>query len=110
MLNDGDRLQVAQDESFWEVHVEQSDRCWQIAQAPLYVSLPGKKPYLINLSQVECMVGEWNKDKTQYGIRIFYTSGNSVWVGENAAKEMFDCIKITGKNVEDVFNHAKSEG
>ena len=46
------------------------------------------KLYAINLNHVECIVGEWNKDKTEYGVRVFYASGNSVWIGKRAAKKL----------------------
>ena len=47
---------------------------------PCFLLLPIKKPYLINKDHIECVVGEWNKDKTKYGIRIFFSSGNSVYL------------------------------
>ncbi len=47
---------------------------------PRFFLLPIKKPYLINKNHVECVVGEWNKDKTKCGIRIFLVSGNSVYL------------------------------
>ena len=54
-----------------------------------FVDISGSnKLYAINLNHVECIVGEWNKDKTEYGVRIFYTSGNSVWIGNAAAKKL----------------------
>ena len=46
------------------------------------------KPYLINTSQIECVVGEWNKDKTIYGVRVFFASGNSVWCGGDSARDI----------------------
>lgn len=51
-------------------------------------AFPGKKPYIVNLNQIECIVGEWNKEKTEYGLRIFYASGNSAWIGQGPAKEL----------------------
>ena len=46
------------------------------------------KPYIINLNKIESIVGEWNKDKTEYGLHIFFASGNSVWIGKQAAEEL----------------------
>ena len=109
MLDNGDRIEVSQGVcGSWDVDASQSG-WWDINTRPLYVSLPGKKPYLINLSQVECMVGEWNKDKTQYGIRIFYASGNSVWIGEDASKELLGHMGVHGEDAETAFNRAKNE-
>ena len=51
---------------------------------PCFFLLPIQKPYLINKDHIECIVGEWNKDKTKYGIRIFFVSGNNVYL-EGAA-------------------------
>ena len=47
-----------------------------------FLCLPAQKPYLINIDYIECVVGEWNKDRTQYGVRIFLRSGNSVWTAD----------------------------
>ena len=47
---------------------------------PRFLLLPIDKPYLINVNQIECVVGEWNKDKTKYGVRIFFVSGNNVYL------------------------------
>lgn len=63
-----------------------------------FYSLAGKKPYVINLNKVECIVGEWNKDKTEYGLRICFVSGNTVWIGEQASKELFNYFKNKGGN------------
>jgi hypothetical protein len=107
MIDDGDTLYIKT--CAGDLDVGQSG-WWDINMRPLYLSLPGKKPYLINLTQVECMVGEWNKDKTQYGVRIFYASGNSVWIGESAAKKIFGLMEVYGENAEAVFDRAKKEG
>ena len=108
MLENGDRIDVGQSGA-WDVDVNVSQSgygAWDVK--PVYVSLPGKKPYLINMSRVECIVGEWNKDKTQYGVRIFYASGNSVWIGEEATKALFKVTKCG--NEAEIFNRAKREG
>ena len=55
-----------------------------------------KKPYLINLNQIECVVGEWDKDKTTYGVRIFFASGNSVWCGGESARKILE--RLDGDN------------
>lgn len=47
---------------------------------PRFLLLPIKKPYLINKDHIECVVGELNKDKTKHGVRIFFASGNSVYL------------------------------
>ena len=66
-----------------------------------FYGLTGKKPYIVNLNKIECIVGEWNKDKTEYGLRIFFESGNSVWLGRNSAEELFKYFKATlGEHVE----------
>lgn len=51
-------------------------------------ALSGTKPYIVNLNQIECIVGEWNKEKTEYGLRIFYASGNSAWIGKDPANDL----------------------
>ena len=111
MLEAGDCIDVSQRGS-WDIDVNVNQGglgAWDVS--PSFASLPGKKPYLINLFQVECVVGEWNKDKTQYGVRIFYTSGNSVWVGEDAAKSLFKKMDNgTHGDAESLFNQAKREG
>ena len=106
MIEDGDTLWIKT--SGGDLEVGQDGR-WGVDTRPSYVSLPGKKPYLINMSQIECVVGEWNKDKTQYGVRIFYASGNSVWLGERAAKCMFGFMDVCGENEKDIFDRAKCE-
>ena len=63
---------------------------------PRFYLLDIKKPYLINASQVECVVGEWDKDKTQYGVRIFFASGNSVWCGGDSARHVLNAL--SGEN------------
>ena len=52
------------------------------------VMLETKKPYLINLQHVECMTGEWNKDKREYGVRIYFVSGKDVWIGGRVARDL----------------------
>ena len=76
---------------------------------PRFYLLDTKKPYLINTSQVECVVGEWDKDKTQYGVRIFFASGNSVWCGGDSAREALEYLY--DKRAVNKFNEvAKSHG
>ena len=55
---------------------------------PSFYLVDIKKPYLINKNQVECVVGEWDKDKTTYGVRIFFASGNSVWCGGDSGRNV----------------------
>lgn len=57
-----------------------------------------KKLYAININHIECIVGEWNKDKTEYGARVFYASGNSVWIGNVAAKELLKKLNVGGES------------
>ena len=52
-----------------------------------------KKPYLINLSHVESIVGEWNKEKTEYGVRVYYASGNNVWFGGKVARDFLQSVR-----------------
>ena len=64
-----------------------------------------QKPYVINLNRVECIVGEWNKDKTEYGLRICFASGNTVWIGKDASGKLFNYFKQVGKG-EDFLSKA----
>ena len=50
--------------------------------------LKTKKPYVVNLSNVECLIGEWNKDKREYGVRIYFVSGKDVWIGGIVARDL----------------------
>ena len=86
----------------------------QAARYPLHVSiagekflsLPAQKPYLINIAYIECVVGEWNKDRTQYGVRIFLRSGNSVWTADGVKV----LKKLYGDDAVDVFEEVAAEG
>lgn len=51
-----------------------------------------KKPYLINLLHVESIVGEWNKEKTEYGVRVYYASGNNFWFGGAVARDFLSRV------------------
>lgn len=73
MLEAGDTICVAQDGS-WHVEVDPfckvfnvSTRCFRL--------LPIKRPCCINIEHVEFIEGDWNQEKTQYGIRIGFVSG-----------------------------------
>lgn len=57
-----------------------------------FLAVDVKKPYLINLNQIECIVGEWDKDKATYGVRVFFASGNSVWCGGDSAREFLNSV------------------
>ena len=59
-----------------------------VTTEPRFYLVDIKKPYLINRNQIECVVGEWDKDKTTYGVRIFFASGNSVWCGGDSARDI----------------------
>ena len=74
-----------------DVHVE-----------PIFCLVDLKKPYLINPNHIECVVGEWNKDKTEYGVRIFFVSGNSVWCGGAPAKDLFKKLLMRLQEREDL--------
>ena len=67
---------------------------------PRFYLVDVNKPYLINPNQIECGVGEWDKDKTRYGVRIFFTSGNSVWCEEAAARDIISEL-LWGKDKDD---------
>ena len=60
------------------------DERYPIAITSEFLWISGKKPYFINTAYIECVVGEWNKDRTQSGVRIFLRSGNSVWTADGA--------------------------
>ncbi len=61
-----------------------------ITTEPRFYLVDIKKPYLINRNQIECVVGEWDKDKATYGVRIFFASGNSVWCGGDSARDILE--------------------
>ena len=64
----------------------------EIENEPSFILVDINKPYLINKCQIECVVGEWDKDKSRYGVRVFFASGNSVWcegaAGRSLLKEL----------------------
>ena len=66
-----------------------------------FTMLTCKKPYLINLNNVESIVGEWNKDKTEYGVRVYYVSGNNIWFGGDVARK-FLC-RVGNEEAEQKF-------
>ncbi len=53
-----------------------------------FFGLSTKKPYVINLNKIECIVGEWNKEKTEYGLRVYFESGNSVWLDNKCSDKL----------------------
>lgn len=55
-----------------------------------------KKPYVVNLSHVECIIGEWNKDKGEYGVRIYFVSGKDVWIGGIVARDLLGKCYLSG--------------
>lgn len=71
---------------------------------PRFYLVDIKKPYLINMNQVECVVGEWDKDKITYGVRIFFVSGNSVWCGGNSGRNVL--VKMFGEEAGKKFDTA----
>ena len=64
--------------------------------APSFELVDAKKPYLINASHVECAVGEWNKEKSKYGLRVFFASGNSVWFEGDAGRSLLGYLSWIG--------------
>lgn len=66
---------------------------------PETILLRTKKPYLINPSNIECIVGEWNKDKGEYGVRVYFVSGNNNWFGGAVAKDLLERF-VTGDRQE----------
>lgn len=71
---------------------------------PCFYLVDIKKPYLINENQVECVVGEWDKDKITYGVRIFFASGNSVWCGGNSGRKVL--VQMYGEEAGKKFDMA----
>lgn len=75
---------------------------------PRFLLLPIDKPYLINVNQIECVVGEWNKDKTKYGVRIFFVSGNNVYL--EGVKGVNTLGQLGGKDAFEKFmSYARSD-
>ena len=88
-MESGDYINIDKVVDTVSVDVGSMDVCsHRVATQDNLFALSGTKPYIVNLNQVECIVGEWNKDKTEYGLRIFYASGNSAWIGKEPAKEL----------------------
>ena len=50
------------------------------------------------LSHVESIVGEWNKEKTEYGVRVYYASGNNVWFGGEVARDFLNQVSYGWHN------------
>lgn len=73
---------------------------------PRFYLVDIKKPYLINKNQVECVVGEWDKDKITYGVRIFFASGNSVWCGGNSGRKVL--VQMYGEEAGKKFDMASN--
>ena len=97
MLENGDSLDVDASIGRMEFNLHNVT-----TQANLF-ALQGPKPYMGNLNQIECIVGEWNKDKTEYGLRIFYASGNSAWIGNDAANNLLKYFKAIASS-----NHSEN--
>ena len=98
MLENGDHLEVSADVDVGKMEFSHH-RVSTLALDSFY-GLRVKKPYAINLNKVECIVGEWNKDKTEYGLRIFFASGNSVWIGKSASESLLNALeKTVGKDL-----------
>ena len=63
-----------------------------IETEPSFILVGINKPYLINKNQIECVVGEWDKYKSRYGVRVFFASGNSVWCEGAAGKSLLESL------------------
>lgn len=59
---------------------------------PRQIVLKTKKPYIINSFQIECVTGEWNKEKEEYGVRVYFVSGNNLWFGGEVARDILQCL------------------
>ena len=77
-----------------------------IAITSEFLWLSGKKPYFVNIAYIECVVGEWNKDRTQYGVRIFLRSGNSVWTADGVKV----LKKLYGDKAAEFFKEVAAKG
>ena len=69
------------------------------------IVLKTKRPYVLNREHIECIVGEWNKDKGEYGVRVYFVSGNNHWFGGDVAKGLlwdFTPQSYGGKGAEEV--------
>ena len=97
MIEDNDTLWIKSTSGDLEVECNGSINCG----LETFRQLKGKKFYLVNLLHIECIVGEWNKDKTEYGARIFFVSGNSVWCDAQAAGGVFH--ELGGEKADDKF-------
>lgn len=64
----------------------------EIENKPSFILVDINKPYLINKNQIECVVGEWDKDKSRYGVRVFFASGNSVWCEGDAGRSLLKSL------------------
>jgi len=60
-----------------------------------FAALPIKRPYIINPNHIEYIEGDWNSEKTEYGIRIGYTSGTTrcFW-GDTGRKVLDQLVQI----------------
>ena len=54
------------------------------------ILLDTKKPYVLVTSNIECVIGEWNKDKGEYGVRVYFVSGNNIWLGGAVARDFLN--------------------
>ena len=94
MLENGDYINIHNVADDVSIDVGKMKFCFhKITTQDNLFAFPGTKPYIVNLNQIECIVGEWNKEKTEYGLRIFYASGNSTWIGKEAAKGLLSYFK-----------------
>ena len=112
MLEDGDYLNVylpnGVDVGYVEIKNYNNDPIAITSTDDNYdfLWLSGKKPYFVNIAYIESVVGEWNKDRTQYGVRIFLRSGNSVWTadGTNVLKKLY------GEDAAKFFKEVAAKG
>ena len=58
-----------------------------------WVRLDTKKPYAINMNHIECAIGEYNTERNEYGVRVYFASGKDQWFARAAAKSLIeDCF------------------
>jgi len=63
---------------------------WDVSTTSCGLCLSIKRPYLINPENVEYIEGDWNEDKTEYGIRIGYVSGRSKCFWGSTARKVLE--------------------
>ncbi len=88
------------------------DTCTRIDH-PIEICVPTillntKKPYVLYESNIECVVGEWNKDKGEYGVRVYFVSGNNNWFGGDVARDLLSHLSVSQAVVEKFDKRVKA--